>query len=207
MVGFLPVFRHASCVLAKKLKHLKADLIRWNQEVFGNIEVRKQTLLEEIQTLDGLEDERQLAGEERVKRDQLKVDLEKVAYMQEISWRKKLRATWLKEGDHNTGFVHHLANSHRRNNFISSLCIEGSVTSEQEMIKDSISQYYKKLFSETAPRRPKLDGLAFPGLDPLDVGWLERPFQEEEVLQALHSMDEDKASSPDGFSVAFYRSC
>jgi hypothetical protein len=60
-------------ILAKKLKHTKADLIHWNREVFGNIEVRKQTLLEEIKTLDGLEDERQLAGKERDKRDQLKV--------------------------------------------------------------------------------------------------------------------------------------
>jgi hypothetical protein len=49
--------------------------------------------------------------------------------------------------------------------------------------------------------------LAFLGLDPLDVGWLERPFQEEEVLQALLSMDEDKAPGPDGFPIAFYRSC
>jgi len=75
------------------------------------------------------------------------------------------------------------------------------------MIKDSINQHYKKLFSKTATWRPKLDGLAFHGLDPLDVGWLERPFQEEEVLQALHNMDEDNAPVPDGLSIAFYRSC
>ncbi|XP_062176082.1 uncharacterized protein LOC133881144 [Alnus glutinosa] len=167
----------------------------------------KQILLEEIKTFEGLEDERQLAWEERDKREQLKVDLEKVLCMQEISRRQKSRSTWLKEGDRNTGFFHRLANSHRRNNFISSLCIEGNGTSEHEKIKDSITQYYKKLFSETAPWRPKLDGLDFPGLDPLDVVWLERPFQEEEVLQALLSMDEDKALSPDGFSIAFYRSC
>jgi hypothetical protein len=37
--------------------------------------------------------------------------------------------------------------------------------------------------------------------------WLERPFQEEEVLQALLSMDEDKASGPDSFTIAFFRSC
>jgi len=58
--------------------------------------------LEEIKTLDGLENERQLAGEERDKRDQLKVGLEKVAYMQEVSWRQKSMATWLKVGEHNT---------------------------------------------------------------------------------------------------------
>jgi len=69
-----------------------------------------------------------------------------------------------------------------------------------------MTQYYKKLFSKTAPWRPKLYGLAFPGLDPSDVGWLESPFQEEKVLQPLLSMDEDKAPGLDGFFLGLYRS-
>jgi hypothetical protein len=60
--------------------------------------------------------------------------------------------------------VPYARNSHRRNN-LSNLCIEGSVTSKQEVIKDTITQYYKNLFTETAPWRPKLDGLEFPCLD------------------------------------------
>jgi hypothetical protein len=52
-------------VPTSKLKQLKADLILWNKEVFGNVEVRKKALLEEIQTLDCLEEERELAVDER----------------------------------------------------------------------------------------------------------------------------------------------
>jgi hypothetical protein len=37
--------------------------------------------------------------------------------------------------------------------------------------------------------------------------WLERPFQEEEVLQALLSVDDDKAPRPDGFTITFFQSC
>jgi hypothetical protein len=62
-------------------------LDHWNKEVFGNVEERKKALLEEIQVLDGLEDERELVEEERVRRETEKTDLEKVALMQEISWR------------------------------------------------------------------------------------------------------------------------
>jgi hypothetical protein len=52
--------------------------------------VRKQSLLEEIKTLDGLEeDESQLAEQERDKRHQLKVDLGKVASMQEVRDRNQ----------------------------------------------------------------------------------------------------------------------
>jgi hypothetical protein len=124
--------------------------------------------------------------------------------MQEINWRQKSRAIWLKERDHNTNFFHRLANSHKRNDFISSLCIDGSVTSEKEVIKDTISQYYSNLFTKSAPWRPKSDGLDFPCLDSSEAIWLGRPFQEEEVLQALLSMKEDKAQGPGGFTMAFF---
>jgi hypothetical protein len=48
-------------------------LDHWNKEVFGNVEERKKAMLEEIQVLDGLEDERELVEEERVRREQRKL--------------------------------------------------------------------------------------------------------------------------------------
>jgi hypothetical protein len=61
---------------------LKADLIRWKTEVFGNVEVRKKALLEEIRTLDGLKEERELAANERARIEKAKNDLAEVALMQ-----------------------------------------------------------------------------------------------------------------------------
>jgi len=37
-----------SFVLASKLKALKTDLKKWNEELFGNVERKKQILLEEF---------------------------------------------------------------------------------------------------------------------------------------------------------------
>lgn len=37
--------------------------------------------------------------------------------------------------------------------------------------------------------------------------WLERLFQEEEVLQAILSMDDDKTLGLDSFTISFFRSC
>jgi hypothetical protein len=76
--------------------------------------------LEEIQSLE---------VEEKVRRAKAKADLEKVALLQEMIWKQKFSATWLKEGNNNTRCFHCLANSHRRNNFISSLC---TITFDQE---------------------------------------------------------------------------
>jgi len=128
---------------------------------------------------------RELVEEERV-REKVKTELEKVALMQEISWRQKSRATWLKIRGSQHRFFHCLANSHRRNNIISNLCIEGSVTSEQEVIKNTIIQYYKNLFIGSALWCSKLDGLEFP----ISRGG------------SSSFMDEDKAPSPDSFTIS-----
>jgi hypothetical protein len=101
-------------VFASKLNRLKNDLKCWNREVFSNVGESKKFLLEEIQSLDQLEEERYLVEEERVKRAKAKAYLENVVHMQEVSWRQKLRATCLKDWDHNTRFFFRLAKSHKR---------------------------------------------------------------------------------------------
>jgi len=102
-----------------------------------------------------------------------------------------------------TGFFHDLSNSQKRNNFIFNLCIEDTITFNQRLINDTITKYYKNLFNETVPWHPKLDGLEFRCLDSVEVAWLERLFQEEQVLQALLSMNGDKASGHNDFTIVF----
>jgi hypothetical protein len=48
-------------------------------------------------------------------------------YKEEISWRQKSRALWLKGGDKCTKFFHRVANSNRRSNSIESLSVNGSI--------------------------------------------------------------------------------
>lgn len=95
------------------------------------------SLLEDLQSLDYLEEERPLVEKEKVRRAKVKIDLEDDALLQEVSWRQKSKVTWLK-GDNNTGFIHHLAKSHKRNNFITNLCIDDTITSDQKVINDTI---------------------------------------------------------------------
>jgi hypothetical protein len=48
-----------SYVLARKLKALKIDLKKWNEEVFGNVErKKKRNLLEELRFFDVIEEGR-----------------------------------------------------------------------------------------------------------------------------------------------------
>ena len=127
--------------------------------------------------------------------------------MDEISWRQKSRALWLREGDKNTKFFHRLANSNRRQNSISTLLINGELSSEPDAIADCITQFYQNLFSDVDCRRLYLDGLDFFMLSNEAVAGLERPFEEDEVTRVVHGFVGDKVLGPDGFPMAFFQFC
>ena len=154
--------------MVQKLKFLKADLSRWNKEVFGDVNVRKNDLMAQIQVLDMIEENKHLSTEEAVAKAQLQTDLEKVLLMEEIKCRQTSRATWLREGDKNTRFFHRVANSNRRFNSIDQLLVNGILTTDQSEIGAGLVNFYKQLFSDDEVRRPLLDGLDFSSLDESD---------------------------------------
>jgi hypothetical protein len=196
-----------SFILARKLKALKVDLRKWNAEVFGDVNLRKNTLLTSIQHLDELEEDGHLTLEDKLARDQLKSDFEHVLLLDEITWRQKSRATWLREGDRNTRYFHRTANFNRRFNTISRLLLNGVVTSDQAEIGKGLVDYYQQIFTDDDVRCPLLDGLSFSIIDEADLIVLDRLFSEKEVAGVVHNMAGDKAPGPDGFSMAFFQGC
>jgi hypothetical protein len=133
--------------------------------------------------------------------------LERSAYLEEVSWRQKSRALWLREGDNNTKFFHRLANSNRRHNSIESLVVEGNTIVEADEIKNHIVEYYKNLYSEQYLWRPTVDDLSFLSIDDEEQSWMEREFEEGEVWEVVRNFKGDKAPGPDGFSLAFFQHC
>ena len=111
--------------------------------------------------MDEIEETRTLLEGEQRERDQAKADLERIMLMDEISWRKKSRLLCLKEGDKNIKFFHRLANSHRCNNTIGRLVVDGEEINNQDTVKEKIVEFYKALYSESSIRRPSLDGMEF----------------------------------------------
>ena len=152
-------------------------------------------------------DSRPLSAEEKSKREQLAIDLEKVILMAEICWRQKSRAIWLKEGDKNSSFFHCIASSHRNSNTIGKLLINGSPSMNQDEIRDHIAQFYEHLYREDGYRRPYLEGIQFDAITDEDALWLERPFEESEIESVVQGCNGDKAPGPDGFSLAFFQRC
>jgi len=90
--------------LASKLKALKAHLKKWNEDIFGNVGKWKKDLMDGIRVLDVIAEGRILIEEEWVKMEDLDRELERLLLYEEVGWRKKCRALWLREGDKNTAF-------------------------------------------------------------------------------------------------------
>jgi len=108
--------------------------------------------------------------------------MENTILQEEISWRQKSRILWLKEVDKCTKFFHRVANSNRRFNAIESLSINGSLSSDQPVVRDFACQFYETLFIELYSWQPRLDDLAFDSLDAVEASSLELPFEGREVL-------------------------
>ena len=181
---------------------MKYDLKMWNKETLGNVSVKKDAALEKLNYRDSLERFGSLSEEDRSSQRIAKDEFSHCAILEEISWRQKSRALWLKEGDSNTKFFHRMANARRRRNFISSMTVRGVRLDKEEELKEGIGSYFKSLFEE-----PDVESGLFKTLDSLDNEILEGQFLEEEVSKALLDLGGDKVSGPNGFTLAFWKFC
>uniref|UniRef100_A0A2N9IUI4 Reverse transcriptase domain-containing protein n=1 Tax=Fagus sylvatica TaxID=28930 RepID=A0A2N9IUI4_FAGSY len=116
-----------------------------------HISVQKQQLMAALREIDAVTDTRPLDVEEKGRRELTAIELDKVILMEEISWRQKSRALWLKEGDKNSRFFH--------------LGCEFS--------------------SECQHHRPMLDGIQFTSISEEEAAWLDRPFEESEIVHVV----------------------
>lgn len=180
-------------VMAKKLQFLKGKLKEWNKNVFGNFNRKIEENLVQIQRLDA---EQRLIGLMDTLRSsilQAKCEFHKLSKLKDIYWRQQARVEWFMQNERNTKFFHKRASSRQRSNSSSQLNVNGSLTSDKEIIKSTIVEYYSELFRETATSRPQLDGLNFPSINAFQAAALEGPCDEEEVRRAIHALGGDRS--------------
>ena len=196
-----------SRVLARKLKALKGDLKSWNKNTFGDVGLKKNQAMVDILKLDEKEFQGVLTHAEHLLREELKLEVDRLAHLAEVSWRQKSRVLCLKEGDNNTKFFHKMANSHRRRDQIKSIEVDGTQFEEESEIRNQVVQFYKSLYNENEEWRPDVDGLSFAFIGEEAKDRMERRFDKEEVVQVLKDLEGDKAPGPDGFTMAFFQKC
>ncbi|XP_059639630.1 uncharacterized protein LOC132282004 [Cornus florida] len=168
--------------LASKLRRLKEDLKKWSRDDFENLEWRKNRAFDEIANINRKEGEGSINEGLVQRRVECQVEIAEIALLEEISWRQKSKALWLREGDRNTKFFHRLANAHRRGNHIERITVDGELLSKEDDICKGVTSFFQNLFTKTKTWQPLLGGLHY-SISDFDGVNLERHFSEEEVLR------------------------
>lgn len=181
-------------------------LTEWNKRSFGNIFQRKKRLLARLQGI-------QTHLSRHVRQDlinlekKLSKELEITLHQEELVWFQRSRAEWIASGDRNTKFYHMatlVKSSKARVNALTT--DEGQRITEESLLMEHVRSYFTNLFSEPQSdfNHPQMQG-SFPELDPHEWQQINRPFQPEEIKQALFEMDACKSPGPDGFTAGFFQ--
>lgn len=126
---------------------------------------------------------------------------------EETYWRQKSKDKWLHGGDRNSRFFHNSVKASRRRNLITKLTNAAGVEVFSEVEKGDVAvQFYSNLFqSSNPPPCPSWFQDFRPRVTPQMNAELLKPILEEEVREAVFSIDPSKAPGPDGMSALFFQ--
>ncbi|XP_060212064.1 uncharacterized protein LOC132639641 [Lycium barbarum] len=164
-------------------------------------------VLNQLSDLDMIQDQRILSDDEVYLRAVLAVEFEEVIKREEVAWRQRSSALWLKQGDRNTKYFHKTTNCHKRYNNIDSLMINGALVEDPREIKEKINSFYQELYTETESWGPQFNPREQPVINQVDNSLLQSQFEEQEAKGCVMSCVGDKAPGPDGFSMALFIHC
>ena len=134
-----------------------------------------------------------------------KEKLHDVLQHEELFWKQRAKAFWLKEGDTNSKYFHAVTSSKKKANHISALRSEnGEWVSNHEELCQLLKNYYTGVFAdmEATENFPHLEGGSSITLEQNNMLTANLTFTE--FTEAVKSMHPDKASGPDGLNPAFF---
>ena len=101
-----------------------------------------------------------------------------------------------------------MANGRRNKKYIKVLENErGLVLNNAESIIEEILLYFEKLYASPTGESWSIEGLDWSPISEENALRLDSPFTEEEISKVVFQLDRDKASGPDGFTIAVFQYC
>lgn len=192
--------------LGHKLFMTSRALRRWSSSLISDARMKLLMAQQVILRLDEAMDMRDLSPAEEWLRSRLKKRIMGWAIIEKARRKQCSRVLYLKEGDANTRFFHLKANGRRRKNFIHKLENNDAWAFTHRDKQQIINQHFESIMKEPTARTTDFNWSLLQ-TPTLDLSTLDRPFTEEEVLQAINSPPMDKAPGPDGFTGLFFKHC
>lgn len=185
----------------EKIGNCRKAIARWKRRNPSNnlklIEKLKMEL-ERAQSDDSITSEEEL---------ELKWKLCEAYREEELFWKQKSRAIWLREGDRNTKFFHAKTKQRRARNRITKLMDSlGNWVETEDGIESLATAYFDSLFTASAPseRDEAVRFITATVTQEMNTS-LTRETSEAEIKEAVFAINPDRAPGPDGMTSLFYQ--
>lgn len=100
-----------------------------------------------------------------------------------------------------------VANANRRFNTTDKLNINRVSVEDLITIKSEIIDFNQLLYSEPEAWRPDFTHLQCPQINAIEKQWLQRDFEEQEILEGIKACAIEKALGPGGYTMGFFLHC
>ncbi|XP_074278437.1 uncharacterized protein LOC141602026 [Silene latifolia] len=127
--------------------------------------------------------------------------------LEEVFWRQRSRALWLREGDRNTKYFHRKARQRKKKNTIHRVVgRNGAVCEGREAVTVEAEGFFTTLFESSRPEQVEgmFDGVRGRVTTAMNAHF-RAAYRAEEVFEALSQMHPLKASGPDEMNALFYQ--
>eukprot|EP00253_Pinus_taeda_P022451 PITA_22451 len=206
-----PISRSSSFVWEQKLKATKYALKDWIRKPTPN---PTSTRKEAVHTLENLQvdmESNEITTKLLEQETKAQCSTYRSLRKEEEYWRIKSRSLWLKAGDRNTSFHKKYRARLSRNHISEIKTAVGQVRKGFTQVKEATDSHFRRLYNEEPQywEEEITDFLSnIPQLiRPEDNVALTNEVTEEEIIKVIWSMESDKAPSPDGFTIHFYKVC
>ncbi|KAK1302387.1 hypothetical protein QJS10_CPB12g00586 [Acorus calamus] len=189
-------------LVAFKLRRLKQCLKPWARRERLQRDTEKGKLSNQIAELDGKEERGQLSDEECASRGLAKDMLERVLKLEEMEWRQRSNALWLRAGDDNTKYFHKFANQRSRYNRINQLVVNDAALHEENDIQVGAVGFFKQAFQKQRVWWPDWIDTDLPQIPVESQAPLNSPLSEQEIKSVVLKSEGDKSPSPDAKVLA-----
>ncbi|OMP05560.1 hypothetical protein COLO4_08755 [Corchorus olitorius] len=189
--------------LCDKLKRFKPVIKSWAFSKFGKGKQAISLLEEEIQRLEGFVQTGVEIDKYQGEIVKLKSELWQLYRIEERTWFQKSRLKWHSEGDRNTRYFHLVAKARQKYNQLLLLLVDGKRVDDPIEIKEAAADFFEKHFCQKRAVPPSDLDCSFKQISARD--WMERPFSEKEVFDAIMSCDGSRAPGSDGYNMLFFQ--
>jgi len=195
-------------ILCKKLKLLKGGLKNLNNLHFSHISERVARAGKELDVTQLLlQNDRDNSHLLALKKQQ-RLNLVNLKSAEKMFFGQKLKCTFFRDCDKGTRFFHSLMSQrYRRHHIPAILQSDGTLTSSAEEVGRVFVSYYQELLGTSKHTIPLQAEVVQSGacINADSHDFLLAPVSVDDIKRVLFSMDDNKASSPDGYTSAFFK--